>query len=157
MALKGDRYIAITDVSFFMDQVAEKGGILRQKTGGSGAALDQQAAEVEYAAVPSGEYIVGVLLDDMVDQDLTRTHMNFQKTQQQKGSKVAIMREGWVVTNMVGTGVIHVPVAGAIAYAGPSGMITSYVGGDLENPPVGRWESTVDEDGYAKVYIKLPK
>ena len=40
MALKGDRYLAITEVSYFMDQVAERGGIVVLKTAGSGAALD---------------------------------------------------------------------------------------------------------------------
>lgn len=158
MALKGDRYLAITEVSFFMDQVAERGGIAVLKTAGSGAALDQQAAEVEYKADPTGTYPVGLLLDDMVDKDLTQTHLNFQKTEQQKGSKVALMREGWVVTNMLysATGVAHIPVAGAKAYVGPSGTLTSSAGaGGYQE--VGRWESTMDEDGYAKLYVKLPK
>lgn len=159
MALKGDRYLAITEISFFMDQVAERGGIAVLKTAGSGAALDQQAAEVQYAADPSGAYPVGLLLDDMVNKDLTRTHLNFQKSEHQKGSKVALMREGWVVTNMLysATGVLHAPVAGSKAYVGASGLLTSYAGANLENVEVGRWESTIDEDGYAKVYVKLPK
>jgi len=158
MALKGDRYLAITEVSFFMDQVAEKGGIAVMKTAGSGAALDQQAAEVEYAAAPSGKYPVGLVLNDMVDKDLTRTHLNFQNAEQQKGSKIGLLRDGWVVTNMLysATGVLHVPVAGARAYLGPSGTLTAYTGANLENPCVGRFESTVDEDNYVKVYIKLP-
>ena len=130
------------------------------KTAGSGAALDQQAAEVQYDNTSaSGDYPVGLLLDDMVDKDLTRTHLNFQKSEHQKGGKVALMREGWVVTNMLysATGVLHIPVAGAVAYLGASGLLTSYIGASNENPAVGRWESTLDEDGYAKVYVKLPK
>lgn len=158
MALKGDRYVAITEITFFMDQVAERGGIAVMKTVGSGAALDQQAAEVEYVAAPSGKYPIGLLLDDMVNKDLTQTHLNFQKSEQQKGSKVALLREGWVVTNMLysATGVLHIPTAGAKAYVGPSGLLTKSAGagGYLE---VGRWESTQDEDGYAKLYVKLPK
>ena len=159
MALKGDRLLAITEISYFMDMEAEKGGIVVLKTAGSGAALDQQAAEVEYVAAPSGKVPMGILLDDMVDKDLTRTHLNFQKSEHQKGSKVGFMREGWVVTNMLysPTGVLHVPVAGAVAYVGASGMLTSYIGANLENPAVGRWESTIDEDNYARVYVKLPK
>jgi len=159
MALKGDRYTAVTEISFFMDQVAERGGIVTLKTAGSGAALDQQAAEVQYAAVASGNVPMGLLLDNMVNKDLTRTHLNFQKSEHQKGSKVAFMRDGWVVTNMLysATGVLHIPVAGASAYVGDSGLLTSYIGASNENPKVGRWESTLDEDGYAKVYIKLPQ
>ncbi len=160
MALKGDRLLAITEISYFMDQVAERGGVAVLKTAGSGAALDQQAAEVEYdvTGTPSGQYPVGLLLDDMVNKDLTRTHLNFQKSEQQKGSKVALLRDGWVVTNMfyAPTGVLHVPTGGAKCYLGASGLLTKYQGANLENPAVGRFESGLDEDGYAKVYIKLP-
>lgn len=159
MALKGDRYLAITDVSYFMDKVAEKGGVAVQKTAGSGAALDQQAAEVEYqTTIPSGKYPVGLVLNDMVDKDLTRTHLNFHNQEQQKGSKIALLRDGWVVTNMfyAPTGVLHVPTAGKTAYLGASGTLTIYPGANVESPAVGRFESTLDEDGYARVYIKLP-
>ncbi len=158
MALKGDRYLAITEISMFMDQVAEAGGVVVMKTAGSGAALDQQAAEVEYKADPSGTYPMGVLMNDMVNKDLTRTHLNFHNQEHQKGSKVPLTRDGWVVTNMfyAPTGVLHVPTAAAKAYLGPSGTLTKYPGANLEYPAVGRFESTLDEDGYAKVYIKLP-
>jgi len=159
MALKGDRYLAITEVSFFMDQVAERGGVACMKTAGSGAALDQQAAEVKYMTNPSGCTPMGLLLDDMVNKDLTRTHLNFQKTEQQKGSKVALLRDGWAVTNMLysPTGVLHKPAPGSGAYVGPSGYLTAYAGANLEYPKVGIWESYVDEDNYARVYVKLPQ
>jgi len=154
MALKGDRYLAITEIGFYMDQVAECGGVAVLKTAGSGVALDQQDAEVEYAANPSGEYPVGLLLNDMVNKDLTRTHLNFQKTEQQKGSKVSLLRDGWVVTDRLeGTGIV--PSGGEKAYLGLSGLLTTAAGCD--NPEVGRFESSRDEDGYVKVYVKLPR
>jgi len=158
MALKGDRYLAITEISFFMDQVAERGGIVTQKTAGSGAALDQQAAEVEYKASPSGAYALGLLLNNMVNKDLTRTHLNFHQDEMQKGSKVSLVRDGWVVTNMLeSTGIL--PTAGAIAYCGLSGLLTTAATGPggYANLNVGRFESTKDEDGYCKLYVKLPK
>ncbi len=155
MALKGDRYLAITEISYFMDQVAERGGVVVHKTAGSGAALDQQAAEVEYAADPSGKVPVGLLLDDMVDKDLTRTHLNFQKSEHQKGNKVGLLRDGWVVTNRLeGTGVV--PTGIEKAYLGASGLLTTDDNSGV-NPEVGRFESSRDEDGYVKVYVKLPK
>jgi len=154
MALKGDRYEAITDITFFMDQVAERGGVVCMKTAGSGAALDQSEAEVEYAANPSGRYAVGVLLNDMVDIDLTRQKRNVYKNEMQKGSKVTILREGWVLTNMIASGVTVVGT-GDKAYVTASGELTNADdGGCLE---VGRWESSVDADGYARLYVKLPK
>lgn len=153
MALKGDRFEAITDISFFMDQVAEKGGVACLKTAGSGAALDQAAAEVEYAADPSGKFPVGLLLNDMVNRDLTKEHMNWYKNEMQKGSKVTLLLEGFVVTNMIESGIS--PAGGDIAYVGVSGLLTD---SDSNNAvAVGRWLSSKDPDGYAKVYVKLPK
>lgn len=158
MALKGDRYTAVTDITFFMDQVAEQGGIAVMKTAGSGAALDQQAAEVEYAASPSGKYPVGLLLDAMVNKDLTRTHLNFQKSEHQKGSKVGLGRDAWYLTNMLEHAGIT-PAGGEIAYLGLSGLLTTVAtgAGGYSNPAVGRFESSRDEDGYVRVYVKLPK
>ena len=155
MALKGDRHEVITDISFFMDQVAERGGVVCFKTGGSGAALDQSAAEVEYkASASSSNKPVGLLLNDVVNKDLTQTHLNQYKNEVQKGSKVTILRDGWVVTNMfAGTGVS--PSAGETAYVAQSGLLTNSAGGG-SNIAVGQWMSSKDEDGYAKVYIKLP-
>jgi hypothetical protein len=154
MALKGDRQERFTDISFFMDQVAEKGGIVCIKTGGSGAALDQSAAEVEYAADPSGDCPVGLLVYDMVNVDLTKYTLNPYKMEVQKGSKVLLGTEGWYVTDMIATGVTI--AAGNVAYVAESGLLTNTSGGGAY-PEVGRWLSSVDADGFAKVYVKLPK
>ena len=43
MALKADRHELATDISFFMDEVASRGGIACISTGGSGAALWEKA------------------------------------------------------------------------------------------------------------------
>jgi hypothetical protein len=86
---------------------------------------------------------MGVLLNDMVNLDLTRTHMNFQKNDQQKGSKVGLVNEGWVVTNMLeGTGIL--PAGGNIAYLGLSGLLTTAAtgSGGYSNPKIGRFESS---------------
>ena len=160
MALKGDRYEGVTDISFFMNETATRGGIVCLKTpGGSGAAMDQGGALVTYAALPSGKIPVGLLVNDMVNIDLTRQHINQHKDEVQKGGKVTLLRKGYVVTNNIeGT----TPTAGAPAYVAHSGNLSI---ADLSNDDtdadgstrvVGRFLSTVDEDGYAKVYIDLP-
>ena len=154
MALKGSRYEGITDISFFMDKVAERGGVVCLKTAGSGAALDQASAEVEYAANPSGMMPVGVLLCDMVDKDLTKTHLNFHKDEVQKGGKVVLLLDGWVTTDVIDTGVSV--AGGELAYVQASGELTNTAGAG-GNVEVGRWFSSEDEDGYAKLYVKLPK
>lgn len=159
MALKGDRFEAITSIEFFMNQVAERGGVVVSATGstsngGSGAALDQFKSQVEYAAAgSSGRYPVGLLLNDMVNLDLTKTHPNWQRNQMQQGSKVTLLREGWVVTNMLVPG--DVPALGSGAYLGNSGLLTTSSSAGQQK--VGRFESAVDADGFCKVYVKLPQ
>lgn len=156
MALKGDRYEGMTDVSFFMnDTSAAKGGIAVLVTGGSGVALDQSKALVTYAAAASGNIPVGLCLNDMVNIDQTRQHINFHKNEVQKGGKVTLLTDGWVLTNMV-TGT---PAAGNPAYLTDDGKVTptqSATGGVVATPPVGRFMSSKDEDGYVKLSVKLP-
>lgn len=159
MALKTDRSTLDTDISFFMNEAATRGGVACLSTGGSGAAMDQGAALVTYAALPSGKVPVGLLLNDMVNIDLTRQHLNQHKDEVQKGGKVTLLRKGYVVTNnLEGAS----PTAGAPAYVAHSGNLAT---SDLSNDDtdadgstrlVGRFLSGVDEDGYAKVYIDLP-
>jgi len=152
MALKPARYEGETDISFFMDMEAERGGVVCIKSIGSGAAMDQSAAEVEYATSASGCTAFGILLNDMVDKDLTKEKLNPYKNEMQKGSKVTILRKGTVLTDMVsGTA----PTGVCEAYVLTSGNLTaSSASGAVE---VGQFLSTADEDGFYKVAINLPR
>ena len=158
MALKTDRSTLQTDISFFMNEAATRGGVAVISTGGSGASMDNGTALVTYAAAPSGKVPVGLLLNDMVNIDLTRQHLNQHKDEVQKGGKVTLLQKGFVVTsNLEGTD----PNAGDVAYLAHSGNLSSSnIGGDSTiggaRLVVGRFLSDVDEDGYAKVYIDLP-
>ena len=155
MALKGDRYEVIQDIRCFMNEVAERGGIATMSTAGSGAAMDQSARLVTYAAQPSGKIPVGILMGNMVDVDLTRYKLNQHKNEAQKGGKVTLLKEGWVTTNMIYPN--QSPAGGDKAYVGNSGYITN-VGPNSLNAgrQVGEFETSKDEDGYASVYVKLP-
>ena len=86
MALKGNRVETISEISFFMNEVAERGGIVCMSTAGSGAALDQSAALVIYAAAPTSgsPKAMGMLMNDMVDIDQTRQHINWHKDEMQQ-------------------------------------------------------------------------
>ncbi len=156
MALKSDRSTLQTDISFFMNEAATRGGVAVISTGGSGASMDNGSALVTYAAAPSGTAAVGLLMNDMVNIDLTRQHLNQHKDEVQKGGKVTLLNKGWVVTsNLEGTD----PNAGDLAYLAHSGNLSSSnIGGtdSAEKMVVGRFLSDVDEDGYAKVFIDLP-
>jgi len=154
MALKGDRWEFQTDISWFMNTAQERGVITfaSSTTSGSGLAMDQGRAVVSSPLNPSGLKPVGLLLNDVVDKDLTRMHLNQHKDEVQKGSKVRLLMKGHVVTNMV----VGTPTALSIAYASTSGYLTSTSLGVVATPPVGQFKSTIDEDGYAKVEITLP-
>ena len=159
MALKGDRYELETTIDFFMNEVAERGGVATLSTAGSGAALDQSAALVTYAAQQSGVAPIGILLNDMVNIDQTRQHINFHKNEMQKGGKVTLLRKGWIVTNRIDPGVTV--TAGQTAFVGPSGYISrkQKTGTPHESTRgqfIGTFESTADEDGYAKIAVNLP-
>ena len=159
MALKSDRSTLQTDISFFMNEAATRGGVVVVSTAGSGASMDNGAALVTYAADASGKIPVGLLLNDMVNIDLTRQHLNQHKDEVQKGGKVTLLQKGYVVTNnLEGTS----PSAGDAAFLAHSGNLSV---ADLSNDDtdadgstrvVGRFLSGVDEDGYAKVFIDLP-
>lgn len=165
MSLKGDRYVFQTDITYFMNQVATRGGIVSLLTAGSGAALDQSVSAVSYAAATTGVMPVGLLLNDMVNYDLTRQHINFNRDEVQIGGKCALLKRGWVVTNnFIGT-----PVGGDNAYLTSSGSMLPYNTANSAatnfkapaainlsvTPFVGKFLSGVDEDGYAKVQIDL--
>ena len=159
MALKTDRSTLQTDISFFMNEAATRGGIASLSAGGSGASMDNGAALVTYKASDSGVTPVGLLVNDMVSIDLTRQHLNQHKDEVQKGGKVTLLTKGWVVTSSLAGAD---PNAGDLAYVSNSGMITASAPGSNDSDAVGRQNivgrflSDVDEDGYAKVFIDLP-
>jgi len=160
MALKPDRIETQTDVSFFMNNATsstiERGGIASLTAGGgSGVAMDDSSAVVVYATAASGTEPVGVLLNDVVNIDLTRQHINWHKDEVQGGGKVALLQVGQVTTDKV-TGTI---VAGQSAYLGASGLFTATAPSDddteNENYRVGRFLSSRDLDGFCKVAVNI--
>ena len=161
MALKADRNELDVDISYFMNETAERGQIVVLSTVGSGAAMDQAGALVALKAAHASTSIpVGVLLNDVVNLDLTRQHINWHKDEVQKGGKVTLLRKGWVVSDKVYPG--HSPAAGGLAYVAHSGLLaTSNLATDQDDTVgatrvVGTFLSKKDEDGYVKVEISLP-
>ncbi len=107
MALKGDRSIgpAAHTIDFFYNSTAEKGEVLIYSTAGSGSALDDANAVVTRpSADASGQRAAGVVLNDVVNIDLTRQHINFQKDEMQRGGKVTLLQRGTIVTDMIESG-----------------------------------------------------
>lgn len=161
MALKADRYELQTDISFFCDEVTTRGGVVHLSGGGSGAAMDQGVNKVVTKALPQNTDVpIGILLNDVVNKDLTRTHLNQYKDEVQKGGKVTVLRKGYVVTDKIsGT-----PTAGQWAVASANGTVSGVTNLDIanvasnsgENMVVGKFLSSKDNDSYCKVEINLP-
>ena len=158
MALKADRYEESTDISYFMTAATgDRGGVVcLDLLSASGAAMDQGNNTVSYQAATSTDVPVGILLNDVVNKDLTRTHLNQYKDEVQKGGKVTVLTRGWVVTNAID----GAPGPGDVAYASfdTAGNICgadhfAAASGELA---IGRFMSAKDADGYAKVYVNLP-
>jgi hypothetical protein len=100
------------------------------------------------------------LLDDVVNIDQTRQHINYYRSEVQKGGKVAILTRGWVVTNMF-VGSVSITNGNEYLYMGGSGLldtgkVADTVAGSPTQNSVGRLLSKLDQDGYAKVLISLP-
>ncbi len=150
-----DRQIDSVDISFFLNETATRGVILTHSTSGSGIALEDPTSVLTVNANSSGTKAVGMLLNDVVNLDLTRTPLNWHKDQAQIGSKVTVMTKGWAVTNNV-TGTItngDIAVLTSSGVVQARGTLTSW--NQVANPFVGRFRSKADQDGYAKVYVDL--
>jgi hypothetical protein len=162
--LKGDRLELQTDVSMFGNSIMTRGGVACFQTVGSGAAMDQAVALVYYPNSSSGAVVKGLLLDDMVSYDLTRQHINWYRDEVQIGGKVVIGVKGYWITNNIIAGSTAAIAVGDLAVLCSSGNLTNLAasadwGGTAWNkalnPKVGRFTSTQDEDGYAKVELQL--
>ena len=158
MALKADRNELDVDISFFYNGSAvEKGCVvsIANSPYGSGAAMDQANAQVAVTQGAAGVSPVGVLLNDVVDIDLTRQHINWHKDEVQKGGKVSILKKGYVVTNMVEGTPNTVGEPACLDEGGATGKFEPCDGSSTD-VLVGRFMSLADEDSYYKVEINLP-
>jgi hypothetical protein len=156
MALKADRNELDVDISYFYnDGAVERGGIVTIDSVGSGAAMDQAGAKVKYKTGATGDIPVGVLLNDVVNLDLTRQHINWHKDEVQKGGKVSVLKKGYVVTNMfVGAAAVGDLVCLGDTTAGYVEECSLVAG--TNKVIVGRYMSKADEDGYVKLEVNLP-
>ena len=152
MALRPDRVEHLTDLSYFMNATAERGILVVHDGGGSGAAMDDSAATVKVPTAVTDQP-AGLLLNDVVNIDLTRQHINYMQDEVQQGGKVLLLRRGTVVTDRIsGTPVIGEQAHFAIGVSG--GLLTTASQSNASDQ-VGRWLSTKDSDGYAKVEINI--
>ncbi|RLC89098.1 MAG: hypothetical protein DRJ03_00650 [Chloroflexi bacterium] len=157
MALKPDReYNEVTDITNFWTTVAaERGGCAGVVTQGSGAAIGVNIVDepnvVGYVADPSGVIAKGVLLQTVAAaMSATRDFPNFENGEIRPGDKCTLVKKGFVVTDMI-TGTT--PSVGDAAYLAASGLISKTQAAGA--PQIGRFETTVDAAGFARVSIDI--
>ena len=149
MALKPDR-IALPNgqrIKYFCNEVAERGIIVVLDTPG-GEGMDDPNATVSIPASTGGA-AAGILMNDVVNLDLTRTHRNAHKDEVQVGDKVSLLNDGFIRTNMVQSG--DTPVVGQPAYWDADGEITVTAG----SAQIGQFVSGLDAEGYVEIEINI--
>jgi hypothetical protein len=158
MALKPDRgYHEETDITNFWTTVAaEKGGCAGVVTQGTGAAMGQnivdEANVVGYVADPSGAIAKGILVQTVAAaMSATRDFPNYDNGEIRPSDKCTLIKKGWVVTDMIPAGIT--PTAGATAYLAASGYVSSTQATGA--PAIGRFETTKDAAGFARVSIEI--
>ncbi len=154
MTLKPDRVQLHHSLDYFCNQTATAGGIVSVSTLGSGAGIDQSVMVCHYAGTASGAKPLGVLLNDVVNIDLTRQKLNPYKDEVQLGNKVTLLMKGEVVTDVLTSGITV--ANGDHAYLGADGRITNVNTGAVASPRIGSFLTKKDEDGFARVAVNLP-
>lgn len=149
--LKPDRNFdrARSEISYYMGEVAEQGILVSYPTGDVlPPGLDDKD---QYAVIPADDTVVplGILLDNVVDKDLTDCAPNKSRREVQVNNKVEIVRAGWFVTDQLEDGIA--PAPGDDMYFIAGGLFSTTAGSAV----VGKFESTVDANGFARVYVQL--
>lgn len=154
MALKTSRWDTFLYTDNFMNVTGEAGSVLvfDTSTSGVGASLDDTNAKVKLPVVAggSGEVFAGFLMGDVVNKDLTRTHLNVHKRETQVGGKVGRQMDGFVVTDRVAPG--RNPDVGNACYFTIHGKVTDEVV-NAGVTKIGTFGSAKDSDGFVKVYL----
>ncbi len=150
--LKPLRNVRHDTIGYYCNQVADRGRVMIYDTTASGLGGMDEANAYVIMPTSSGGVPAGVLMNDVVDVNLSRYKLNEHKDEVQKNSKVRLAKVGMLVTNCVVAGVN--PVAGSGAYFTTSGEFTMTAGGT--HSLVGRFDSSKDSDGYCRVEINLP-
>jgi hypothetical protein len=157
MALRPWRRVEATTIEYTVAAAAERGGVLVASSG--------QAAAYDTNITPSSVVPIGILLEDIESMNFMTHPQYYQRNVSDLGSKVGILTKGEIETDMLDTlAEAHID-AGQKAYLANSGLITiqAFAPGEVGAQDsdagsgiyIGRFLSTVDGDGFAKVRIDL--
>ena len=144
----------LVNVDNFMNGTGEAGCIVVYdvSVSGLGSAFDTAGSVVKASAVlnGSGEKPAGMLLLDIVNKDLSQTHLNVYKRETQVGGKVAIARGGVFVTNLITSA--STPLPGDAAYFTLGGLLSTT---STNSTRIGTFLGSKNSDGYVKVELTI--
>lgn len=149
MSLKPDRIRTEEDLSFYMNEVGEAGQVVVIADVGTGAAMDDVDQTVEITATVANADVAGILMQDVVDIDLTKHHLNRHDGSVQKGGKVTVLRRGQITTDKIDNTV----TAAGPAYLAAGGLLSTTQASNA--PQVGYFVSAQDADGFVRVSVSL--
>lgn len=157
MALRPWRRVEATTIEYTVAAAAERGGVLSATSG--------QAAAYDTSVTPSSVVPIGILLEDIEAMNFMKHPQYYQRNVSDLGSKVGILTKGEVETDMLEYDAEAHIDAGKKAYLTHSGLLTieELAPGVVDSNPeqgtsgvyIGRFLSTVDGDGFARVRIDL--
>jgi hypothetical protein len=147
IGLKPQRYIVCENYYHFCDAAASRGMVVEfddiEHVPGCGACMVRPGFVHGRAA--------GVLLNEVVDIDLSKSHFNWYKDEVQIGGKVWLLTAGEIVTNPIITKPVKL---GDEVYYDETGRLTTE-NSNKTRGPVGKIISHVDIDEYYKISIKV--
>lgn len=164
MAMGESRQVLATDMNWTVAAAAERGGILCAASGLAAAYntnISSPASGLPFKVVP-----IGMLLEDVESLNPMLQPQYYQRNVSDLGSKVGIATMGEFVTDFIdGYAKPHID-AGDAAYLTHSGLLTirELAPGVVSSNPeqgtsgivVGRFLSSVDSNGFARVLISIP-
>ena len=147
--LKPNRIVTEQDLSFYMDEVAEAGIAAVVKSVGTGVSMDDVDHQVEVSSTVANKVVAGFLMQDVVDKDLTKHHLNFHNGEVNKGSKVTLLTKGQITTDQVDGAV----TASGPAYLAANGKVSATQATNA--PRVGTFLTAKDDDGFVRLSVSL--
>lgn len=149
--LKPNRFFnpADSEVSYFMNETGEAGSPVAYPTGDVMPPGLDDAEGIAVIPTATNQHLIGILCTNVVESNDPLSGRRQHLNEVWVGDKVEIVRAGWFVTNRLEDGIT--PSPGDNLYFNADGLFTDQSG----SAKVGKFESAVDEDGYARILLRI--